>query len=124
MTEVDPDVPDRWFVTLRGRTGADHDFDVVSLIVTERDDTAGLGPEEARIVALCGTPLAVAELSSLLRVPLGMVCVLLSGLLDRGYVTARHPYPHPPLARTASPPIWEPPDSADLERVLDGLRKL
>ncbi|MGW7521741.1 DUF742 domain-containing protein [Streptomyces sp. NPDC054796] len=121
----DPDVPDRWFVMLGGRTRADHDFDLVSLIVTERAETAGLEPEEAHILTRCAAPTAVVELSSLIGAPLGVVCVLLSGLLDRGYITARHP--SSPASHTPSDdgslPRWTP-DSDALKRVLHGLRKL
>ncbi|WP_030894128.1 DUF742 domain-containing protein [Streptomyces sp. NRRL F-5053] len=116
----DPDVPDRSFVALGGRIRPDHDLDVVTLLVTERSETAGLGPEEATIVRLCAAPIAMVEIAALVGAPLGAVCVLLSGLLDRGYITARHsPDPQPsPSHGSLLPPV------AELERVLDGLRKL
>lgn len=121
------DVPDRWFVALGGRTGpADgHRFDVVSLVVAERDDIASLGLEEAAIINHCATPTAVAELSALIGMPLGAVCVLLSGLLDRGHVTVRNPHSHVTEPSTAASPLrWQAPEISDLERVLVGLRNL
>ncbi|MFF3277285.1 DUF742 domain-containing protein [Streptomyces chrestomyceticus] len=106
------DVPDRWFVALRGRSSSDHALDPITLIVTERQDTAGLQLEEARIIALCDRPLSVAEIARYLHVPLGVAKVLLSRLLDEGRVHAR-----PPAASAST-------DTGMLERVLCGLRNL
>lgn len=106
------DVPDRSYVFLRGRTTADHDLDAVSLIVTERDDPAGLGLEEAAIVRMCASPTGVVEIASRLQLPVGMAQVLISGLLDQNRVTARHP---PATAVSQH-------DAAFLEEVLVGLR--
>lgn len=132
---TDADVPDRWFVALGGRTApaADHTCDAVSLIVTERSATAGLGLEEAAIVRLCTSPTAVVEIAAHLGLPLGMVTVLLSGLIDGGHVTARHPQvggaadPAPGADSAChgdSFPTWRPPEMALLERTLSGLRNL
>ncbi|MFI7095399.1 DUF742 domain-containing protein [Streptomyces lydicus] len=108
----DWDVPDRSFVVLGGRTAADYELDAVSLIVTERDDTAGLGLEEAAIVRMCASPTGVVEIASRLRLPVGMVQVLISGLLDQNRVTARHP---PAPAASGH-------DADLLREVLSGLR--
>ncbi|WDT53512.1 DUF742 domain-containing protein [Streptomyces sp. G7(2002)] len=110
----DWDVPDRSFVVLGGRTAADYELDAVSLIVTERDDTAGLGLEEAAIVRMCTSPTGVVEIASRLCLPVGMAQVLISGLLDRNRVTARHP---PPATAAAAQH-----GVALLEEVLVGLR--
>ncbi len=74
---------------------------------------AGVTPELRAIVELCRKMRSVAEISALLRIPLGVVRVLLSDLADQGrirvYGTARGP---------------AQPDRALLERVLSGLRRL
>ncbi|QIY59036.1 DUF742 domain-containing protein [Streptomyces sp. RPA4-5] len=113
-SEWGADVPDRSFVVLGGRTVSGHDLDAVSLIVTERDDTAGLGLEEAAIVRMCASPTGVVEIASRLQLPVGMAQVLISGLLDQNRVTARHPH-----ATSASPH-----DAALLRKVLVGLHHL
>lgn len=72
-------------------------------------------PEMQAIVELCRRMRSVAEIAALLRMPLGVVRVLLSDLADQGrirvYGTGRE---------TAS----ERPDRVLLERVLSGLRRL
>ncbi|MBW1603061.1 DUF742 domain-containing protein [Streptomyces sp. JJ66] len=71
-------------------------------------------PETQAIVELCRRMRTVAEIAALLRMPLGVVRVLLSDLADQGrvriYGTGR---------QTAGRP-----DRALLERVLGGLRRL
>ncbi|MGW7658166.1 DUF742 domain-containing protein, partial [Streptomyces tendae] len=61
----------------------------------------------------CGRMRSVAEVSAMLKIPLGVVRVLLSDLADQGkirvYGTGRGP---------------GQPDRALLERVLSGLRRL
>ncbi|MEU7161454.1 DUF742 domain-containing protein [Streptomyces chrestomyceticus] len=107
-------MPDRWFVITGGRTRPDHALDAITLVVTERGDTAGLQGEEARIIALCHRPLAVAEIAARLEAPLGVTKVLISRLLDEHRVHTRAP------ALTAASD-----DKARLcERVLRGLQKL
>ncbi|WP_431042248.1 DUF742 domain-containing protein [Streptomyces sp. P1-3] len=70
-------------------------------------------PEIRAIVQLCRRMRSVAEISALLKIPLGVVRVLLSDLADQGkirvYGTGRGP---------------GQPDRALLERVLVGLRGL
>ncbi|MES4904852.1 MULTISPECIES: DUF742 domain-containing protein [unclassified Streptomyces] len=70
-------------------------------------------PEIRAIVDLCRRMRSVAEVSALLKIPLGVVRVLLSDLADQGkirvYGTGRGP---------------GQPDRALLERVLSGLRRL
>lgn len=123
---TDPDVPDRWFVALRGRTAPEHEFDPVCLIVTERSDGVRLGLEQTAILRLCQSPTAIVEIAGVLRLPLGVVTLLVSDLLDAGHVTVRHP----PTASASSGtggggrPGWQPLSAAMYERVLVGLRKL
>lgn len=124
---IDPDLPDRLFVALSGRTAPapEHVFDPVSLIVTEDSGRNGLGLEERAIVEACVRPLAVVEISAHLQLPLGAVMVLLSGLLDQGCVSVRHPQTHTaPPAGGAGFIAWQPPDAHVLERTLVALRNL
>lgn len=70
-------------------------------------------PEIRAIIDLCRRMRSVAEVSAMLKIPLGVVRVLLSDLADQGkirvYGTGRGP---------------GQPDRALLERVLVGLRRL
>ncbi|MFC8830313.1 DUF742 domain-containing protein [Streptomyces sp. NPDC057137] len=70
-------------------------------------------PEMRAIVELCRRMRTVAEISALLKMPLGVVRVLLSDLADQGKIRVYgtgHDSGHP--------------DRALLERVLGGLRRL
>ncbi|MCI3225487.1 DUF742 domain-containing protein [Streptomyces sp. NP-1717] len=70
-------------------------------------------PEMRAIVELCRRMRTVAEISALLKIPLGVVRVLLSDLADQGKIRVYgtgHGSDHP--------------DRALLERVLGGLRRL
>ncbi|WP_405794789.1 DUF742 domain-containing protein [Streptomyces sp. NBC_01506] len=70
-------------------------------------------PEMRAIVELCGRMRTVAEISALLKIPLGVVRVLLSDLADQGKIRVHgtgHGSDHP--------------DRALLERVLGGLHRL
>src|SRR6266511_940139 len=72
------------------------EFDLISLVVATRPvstmDT-GLGPEHLAIMDLCRHPLSVAEVAAHLDLPLVIVRVLLSDLLDNGLLVAREPKP-------------------------------
>ncbi|WP_425829637.1 DUF742 domain-containing protein [Streptomyces fractus] len=74
---------------------------------------AGIMPEMHAIVALCRRMRTVAEISALLKMPLGVVRVLLSDLADQGKIR---------VYGTGHGPGQ--PDRALLERVLSGLRRL
>lgn len=75
-------------------------------------DARGLGPEHRRLLNLCRTPTAVADLASEVDLPLGVVRVLLGDLLDRGIVAV------------ATPAAADSSDENVLRSVLDGLRAL
>jgi hypothetical protein len=78
------------------------------------DDWAGrVMPELRAIVELCRGMRSVAEISALLRIPLGVVRVLISDLADQGRIRV-YGTGHGPGG----------PDHALLERVLSGLRRL
>lgn len=70
-------------------------------------------PEMRAIVELCRRMRTVAEISALLKMPLGVVRVLLSDLADQGKIRV-----YGTGHGTGQP------DRALLERVLDGLRRL
>lgn len=82
--------------------------------LTGRDPLANrVMPEMRAIVELCRRMRTVAEIAALLRMPLGVVRVLLSDLADQGKIR---------VYGTGHGPGQ--PDRALLERVLSGLRRL
>ncbi|MFJ9665744.1 DUF742 domain-containing protein [Streptomyces sp. NPDC101219] len=72
-------------------------------------------PESRAIVELCRRMRTVAEIAALLRMPLGVVRVLLSDLADQGRIR---------VYGTGTGHGTGRPDRALLERVLSGLRRL
>ncbi|MGQ4601578.1 DUF742 domain-containing protein [Nocardia sp. R6R-6] len=115
--EEDPGPLVRPFAVTRGRAGRDlHNLDMLTLVVairTERD-TATLDREGAEIVRLCqGKPQSIVELAAYLNLLLAAVKVLISDLIDSGYLIFRTPTP------TASGP-----DPELLQAVIDGIRRL
>ncbi|MBA9006891.1 MULTISPECIES: DUF742 domain-containing protein [Thermomonospora] len=91
-------------------------FDLVTLVIAAPGDPAAqLTPEQRRIVRLCqGGALSVAEVAGHLSLPVSVVKVLLSDLVDSGHITTRAAGPSGGM------------DGLDRERilreVLDGLR--
>ncbi|MCX4669915.1 DUF742 domain-containing protein [Streptomyces sp. NBC_01381] len=75
--------------------------------------TARVMPELRAIVEICRRMRTVAEIAALLKMPLGVVRVLLSDLADQGKIR---------VYGTGHGPGQ--PDRALLERVLSGLRRL
>jgi hypothetical protein len=108
-----------------GRTRTGHELPVETFVMTierpgeEPARAGGAGgraepaPELREIVDLCRGMRSVAEISALLRIPLGVVRVLVSDLADQGRIR---------VFGTGHGPGG--PDRALLERVLDGLRRL
>ncbi|MEU9554098.1 DUF742 domain-containing protein [Streptomyces fumanus] len=113
---VDTGDPDRLYTVTGGRSRADDDFDLVTLVVSESEPTAGMQSEHARILDLCRHPTAVVEVAAELKLPITVVRILLGDLLAMGRITARHPRAAQSLASL--------PDSALLKEVLHGLRNL
>ncbi|MBW4720510.1 DUF742 domain-containing protein [Saccharothrix obliqua] len=114
---LDDEDPDRLYTITGGRSRVGGgSLDLVTLIVSESEPTAGMQSEHARILRTCRRPTAVVELSADLGLPVSVVRILLCDLLDAGVVTARHPRP------THSPDALPSPEL--LKRVLLGLRKL
>ncbi|MEP9382682.1 DUF742 domain-containing protein [Nocardioides cheoyonin] len=98
-----------------GRTKPTRTYPVEALVRTERYSLDGYvrSPEERKIAELCRESRSVAEVAALVRVPLGVVRVLIGDLADRGVVEVH--------TQTIPDSV---PDTALLERVLTGLRNL
>ena len=104
------------YAMTRGRTRpANRDLDMITLVVSTRDeiDPVALDPDYLTILEMCHNPISVAELSAHMDVPIVVVKVLLSDLIERGEVFARNPA----LDVRA-------PDMKLLQAVLDGVRRL
>ena len=71
-----------------------------------------LPPEHRRVLYMCATPIAVADLASQAGLPLGVVQVLLSDLYQQGLVNVFRP----PKDKTR--------DEGVLRQLLDGLKAL
>ncbi|GGJ68668.1 DUF742 domain-containing protein [Streptomyces brasiliensis] len=113
---VDTGDPDRLYTVTGGRSRADDSFDLVALVVSECEPTAGMQSEHLRILELCRHPTAVVEVAAELRLPITVVRILLSDLLAMGRITVRHPQ----MAQSAA----SLPHSALLKEVLRGLHNL
>ncbi|PSK97740.1 uncharacterized protein DUF742 [Murinocardiopsis flavida] len=113
--DVADEDPDRLYTVTGGRSRADgHGLDLVTLIVSESAPAAGSQSEHVRILRICRDPTSVVELSSELALPVSVVKILLTDLIDTGRASARHP-------SSAGDPL---PDTEFLRKVLVGLRKL
>jgi hypothetical protein len=101
-----------------GRTRASREgFDLIAIIATAATSTfapPNAGPEHVAILDLCVRPLSVAEISAKLKLPLGVVRVLLGDLLDLGLIVVRRP-------ETAENRL---PNERVLKEVLNGLQAL
>ncbi|CAL9338335.1 DUF742 domain-containing protein [Streptomyces sp. NPDC090994] len=113
---VDTGDPDRLYTVTGGRSRADDAFDLVTLVVSESEPSAGMQSEHVRILEMCRHPTAVVEIAAELRLPITVVRILLGDLLAMGRITARHP--------RAAESVASLPDSALLKEVLHGLRNL
>lgn len=106
----------RPYAMTRGRTRpATSHLELTTQVVASRGgvDHTALAPEHLEILELCQRPLSVAEVAAYVDVPLVVVKVLLSDLIERGDIFARSP------ARAG-----EVPDRKLLQAVLDGVRAL
>jgi hypothetical protein len=104
----------RPYLLAGGRTRpARQDLELITLVVSTTDDIREVvSPEHIRIARLCRHPYSVAEVSALTELPLMVVKVILSDLIERGYVVHR------------SPPATEIPSQDLLQAVLDGIRRI
>lgn len=87
---------------------------LLSAATTAAAAQMSLSPEQRTIAHLCRHSFqSVAEISALLKLPLGVVRVLVGEMVDRGVLELYRPRHQA-----------EYPDRALLERVLDGLRRI
>jgi hypothetical protein len=86
--------------------------DVVGALEAALIHAPVLPPEHRRVLYMCATPIAVADLASQTGLPLGVVQVLLSDLHQRGLVN---------VFRAAK---GKTQDEGVLRQVLDGLKAL
>ncbi|HEU0090184.1 MAG TPA: DUF742 domain-containing protein [Pseudonocardiaceae bacterium] len=105
----------RPYAVARGRTRPTrHELEMITLVVavtTELD--VAMDSEYAQIVDICQRPLSIAEVSAMLDLPLVVVKVLLSDLIDQGHVIFRSPPQRSELSKKEL-----------LQAVLDGIRRL
>jgi Protein of unknown function (DUF742) len=108
----------RPYALTRGRTRPTREgFDLIAIIATAATSSfapPGAGPEHLAILDLCVRPLSVAEVAAKLRLPLGVVRVLLGDLLDHGLIVVRKP----------AVTTHQTPDEHVLKEVLHGLKAL
>jgi len=76
-------------------------------------ELAKLNPEHRKLLSLCRTPVTVADAAADIGLPLGVVRVLLSDLIQQGMLAV---LPRPAARQQASTDL--------LKEVLDGLRSL
>ncbi|KPI13415.1 protein of unknown function DUF742 [Actinobacteria bacterium OK074] len=118
--EPDSDTPQprfvRPYVITRGRSLPDErELSLITLVTAAEDQRQRprhFSPEEQDLLRMCrGGYLSVAEIAGHSRLPMGIVKILLSGLVEGGHLVARPPVPAARLA-----------DGEILQEVLDGLR--
>ncbi|MCP3800083.1 DUF742 domain-containing protein [Allokutzneria sp. A3M-2-11 16] len=100
-----------------GRTRPDYDLAIEALISTSergRERDAAVLPEHRSICGLCLETRSVAEVAAHLRLPLGVVRVLIGDMAGLGLV----------MIHQSGLVMGDRPSLAFLERVLSGLRRL
>jgi hypothetical protein len=99
-----------------GRTRSDtHGLDLITLVVAMHPATGiDVEPEYERIMSACQFPTSVVEIAAKVDLPLQVVKVLLSDLINQRLLVFRSPVT----------PRDEPPSQHVLQAVLDGIRKL
>ncbi|WP_194903651.1 DUF742 domain-containing protein [Catenulispora rubra] len=111
----------RPYTITHGRTAsARDDLNLITVITTlappENQPTIrGLEPEHRLILEQCRRPAALAEVASVLNLPVAVTKILISDLITWGVVSAR-----PPLAVA----VGQRPDMTILQAVRDGLQRL
>ncbi len=122
MSPSDPPIPESGppsrlrippYAVTGGRTRVDVDIPFEALVRTTergREHLRLVGFERRDILQLAESPIAVAEISAHLRLPIGAIRVLVGDLSVEGHVQTK--------AMTVKA------DTALLERVRDGLRRL
>nr|WP_246458305.1 DUF742 domain-containing protein [Saccharopolyspora gloriosae] len=105
----------RSYVLTRGRARAQHQMEPAALVrAAARGTMSELDPDRRRIVQVAqGGALAVAEIAAHAELPLTVALVVVSDLIDEGYLVP---------ASAERPSSVPSPDL--LEEVLNGLRRL
>lgn len=106
----------RPYAVTKGRTrSGSYQLELITLVVALRPDLhAGVvEPEYARVLRVCTMPQSVAEVAAHVDLPLCVVKVLISDLIDRNYLIFRSGW-----GRDGRP------DMTMLRKVLDGIRRL
>jgi len=106
----------RPYAMTRGRTRPNApNLNLVTQIRASRSpsDTSALSPEHLQIIEVCTVPLSVAEVAAYLNVPLVVVKVLISDLIERGDVLAGAMFQTTEIT-----------DTKLLQAVLDGIRRI
>jgi hypothetical protein len=114
-----PSIRVRSYVLTGGRTRSEVELPLETLVkVTPEGISAAprLKLEHNKIVALCDSPISIAEVSAHLSVALGVARVLVGDMCEEGFLTDYKPQ----HAVTGD----DRPDLKLLERVLDGLQAL
>ncbi len=86
---------------------------LVSSVIAAHVDLSTMPPERQAIASLCRQVRSVAEISAMLRMPLGVTRVVIADMAAEGLVQV-----HQPQLDAGKP------DLGLLERVLSGLRRL
>ncbi len=102
----------RPYVRTGGRTRPAVDLAVEALVSAVAGMPEPPGADHRAVAALCASPRSVAEVAALLQVPLGVARVLVGDLAQSGVVVVHG---------TSGP---DGPDSALMQRVLDGLKRI
>jgi hypothetical protein len=114
---ADPAAMVRPYAWTRGRTRANYDLKLETLISTTdqgQDETRLLQLEHRSVTALCRYPLSVAEVAAKLSVPLGVARVVLSDMAELGLISIHRTFADDDIAAHL----------VLMERVLSGLRRL
>jgi hypothetical protein len=108
----------RPFAMTRGRARADrHALNMITLVLAVRSpaEAAELDRERTAIVRMCQSrPLSVAEVAAKMNMLMVVVKVLISDLIDDGFL----------VRQTSALPRVNAPDMDLLQAVLDGVRRL
>lgn len=117
-SEADPGRLLRPFAMTGGRARRRHEeLEIEALAATTwlGETTRAQALEQRSIALLCREPQSIAEISALMRLPLGVVRVLVGDMADQGLLDLHRP----------GHPDGRPDRDRDLlERVLDGLRRI
>jgi Protein of unknown function (DUF742) len=116
LSEDDGDYLVRPYTVTQGRTEPRYQLEIEAMVATahyDLRDLSLLSPECQAILRFCRDWQSVAEISAVLRIPLGVARILIADLAVEGLVRI-----HQPNHAQGGP------DVKLLERVLSGLRRL